>query len=194
MIRFGNICDQDPEKGLVRVKFPDDGITSFWLPVIVQGALENKYFHPMATNELVACVMDDRNENGVVLGAIYSKSVTPDGGSADVIRVLFKDGNSIQYDTAAGELLAEIGDSKVTVSTSSAKIENGDTSLELSPAGHDIKKGGESLFAILNDLVTALLTHTHTSAAPGSPTSPPMPPALTDLTALASRIPQLLKP
>lgn len=192
MIRFGNICDQDPAKGLVRVKFQDDGITSFWLPIIVQGALENKYFHPFATNELVACVMDERLENGVVLGAIYSSAAQPDGGSADVVRVKFKDGNSIQYDTAAGELLAEIGDSKVTVTTSAATIENGDTSLELSPAGHDIKKGGESLYAILNDLMTALLSHTHTSAAPGSPTTPPVPPV--DLIAIQTRIPQLLKP
>lgn len=173
MLRFGNICDQDPAKGLVRVKFPDDGITSFWLPVIVQGALENKYFHPLAINELVACVMDENLENGVVLGAIYSEAAQPDGASADVVRVKFKDDSEIEYNTDGSRLKAIIGDSE----------------LQISADGFTIKKGGEDLKTILDDLLTALQAETHPTST--GPSGPPVNTA--DYLAIQNRLPNLFE-
>lgn len=173
MIRYGNICEQDPARGLVRVNFKDDNITSFWLPVIVQGALENKYFHPMATNELVACLMDDRLENGVVLGAIYSAGIAPDAGSADVVKVKFSDGSSIEYDTAGTRLKAIIGDCE----------------LQISADGFTIKKGGESLKSILDDLLSAVQAETHTTST--GPSGPPI--NVADYINIQGRLPNLFE-
>lgn len=173
MIRFGNICDQDPAKGLVRVNFPDDGITSYWLPVVVSGSLENKYFHPLATNELVACVMDDRLENGVVLGAIYSAAAQPDGATADIVRVKFKDGSEIQYDTAGTRLTAKMGT----------------TELQMSADGFTIKRGGEDLKTLLDDLLTAMQAETHTTST--GPSGPPI--NIADYVAIKNRIPNLFE-
>lgn len=193
-LRFGNICEVDAENCRVRVKFQADDVASYWLPVLVQGSLDTKYFHIFTVNELVVCLMDERLENGVCLGAIYSKENSPVDGADGVANVVFSDGAKVQYDTNTSEMLIEIGESKVTIIPDSLKLENNGTIYEIDAVGHDIKKGGESLNKLLTDLVTALLTHTHTSAAPGVPTGPPLPPALADFTALIARIPTLLKP
>lgn len=176
MMKFGTICDQDPEKGLVRVLFPDDGITSFWLPVVTPGSMGNKYFHIFDINEPVVCLMDNRNENGVVLGAIYTAQNAPDGGGADIARVVFSDGTAVQYDRAASELSVTIGA----------------TEFLITPDGYSIKRASETLFAIINDLITAMVAETHLSAAPGSPTGPPV--NLASYTAIQSRLSNLLLP
>lgn len=177
MIRFGIICDTDPAKGLARVKFPEDEITSFWLPVLVPGSTGNKYFHTFDTNEPVVCLMDINLENGVILGAIYGEVNAPDGGGADLARIVFSDGTEMQYDRAASEMSVKIGT----------------TEFKITPAGYSIKRASETLYAIINDFITAITTMTHISAAPGSPTTPPDPATLATLSALQTRVSTLLQ-
>ena len=173
MLKFGNICDIDAAKGLARVEFDDDGITSAWLPVVTLGSSANKYSHAFDVNEHVACLMDENAENGVIIGAIYSKAAQPDGGNKDKVRVKFSDGAEMQYDRAA---------SKLTVKVNT-------TELDVTASGFKVKRGGENLKAILTDLIDAILAETHPTGV--GPSGTPINAA--QYTAIKNRLPNLFE-
>ena len=108
MLRFGNITEIDVSKCYARVKFLDDGIVSAPLQIIVMGALSTKFFHIFDINEQVACLMDENSEDGVILGAVFSDDITPDGGGEDIVRVLFSDDSSIEYNRNSHEYNIDI--------------------------------------------------------------------------------------
>lgn len=108
MLKFGNICDTDPESGLCRVEFDDDAITSDWLPLIVKNSFNTKDFFIFDIGEHVACLMDSNAENGVILGAIYSQDRKPDGGATDHQRIVYKDGSTFDFDMSSGTLTIDI--------------------------------------------------------------------------------------
>ena len=108
MLRFGNITEIDVSKCYARVKFLDDGIVSAPLQIVVMGALSTKFFHIFDINEQVACLMDENSEDGVILGAVFSDDVTPNGGDKDVVRVLFPDDSSIEYNRNSHEYNIDI--------------------------------------------------------------------------------------
>lgn len=108
MLRFGNISAIDPAKGYARVTFIDDNVVSDWLQVVTLGSLQNKYSHTFDINEQVACLMDENLEDGVILGAIFSDSIAPDGANKDVVRVKFPDNSSIEYNRDTHEYNIDI--------------------------------------------------------------------------------------
>lgn len=173
MLKYGNICDIDAAKGLARVEFDDDGITSAWLPIVTSGTSGNKYSHTFDVNEHVACLMDEDAENGVIIGAIYSANEQPDGGGADKVRVAFSDGASVEYDRAAHKLTVKVGN----------------TELDVTQSGFTVKRSSESLKTILTDLIDAILTETHpTSTGPsGTPIN------AAQYTAIKNRLPNLFE-
>lgn len=169
MLRYGTITETDPNKGLARVSFPEEGIVSGWLPVIQSGTLKNKSFHTFDVSEHVACLMDENAENGVIVGAIYSKSETPGAvNGADKVGVAFESGDYIEYDRAGRKY----------------KIKTNTTEFSLSNDGPKISKGSESLKKLLVDLLDTILTETHPTAV--GPTGPPINAAA--YTALKTRI------
>ena len=168
IFKYGRISEVNTATGMVRVEFREDGIVSPWMPVVMPGVSGDRYFRMHAVNELVACLVDDHVESGIVLGGIYDRNNTPDGGN--VVRVEFSDGSLIEHDKTSSALTVTTGTTEITVAA----------------AGIDIKRGGESLKAILTDLIAACETETHTSASPGSPTSPPLNVAV--YTAIKSRL------
>lgn len=173
MLRFGNICDIDAAKGLARVQFDDDNITSAWLPILTNGSGGNKFTHAFDVNEQVACLMDQQSENGVILGALYSQDEVPPVTSADIVAVKFADDTLVKYDRAAHKLSVVIGT----------------TEMEVGTAGFKIKRGAETIKAVLSDLLDQLVAETHISAAPGSPTSAPV--NLAQYTAIKARVANL---
>lgn len=156
MLKFGKITSTDPAKARVRVEFQEDRTVSFWLPVLMQNTGETKTFRLFSTGETVACLMDERCETGVVLGAIYTNANTPDDSAT--VRWEFSDGAIFEYDAGLSKMTANISG----------------TIMEATPAGWAIKKTGDSLRAIVSDIMQQLALETHTSAAPGSPTTPPL--------------------
>lgn len=156
-LRFGTISKIDADKGLARVSFEEDGIESAWLPVLQKKTLKDKHFHIPDKDEHVACLMDEHAENGVILGAVYSKNENPGGvKGADKVGVEFESGDAIEYDRGANKL----------------KVKTGTTEVHVAAAGPTIKKGGESLKTILMDLLTQLEAETHPT--PVGPTGPPV--------------------
>lgn len=156
IFKYGRVCEVNAATGMVRVEFREDNIVSPWLPIVQPGVSGDRYFRMHAVNELVVCLLDDYIESGVVLGGIYDRNNTPDGGNVNSVE--FSDGSLVEFDKATSALTVTTGTTEITVAA----------------AGIEIKRGGESLKAILTDLLTACETETHTSASPGSPTTPPV--------------------
>lgn len=157
MLRFGKISEYNPEKGVARVHFNDDEIVSDWLPIVVPQSKDTKFSAPLDVEEHVCCMMDSNAENGVVLGAVYSKSENPSNGGKDVYCVEFKNGDRIEYNRNTRVHKIKIGTSEYSISNS---------------GGHTIKRGSESLKTILSDLMVALQAETHPTAV--GPTGPPL--------------------
>jgi phage baseplate assembly protein V len=122
MLKYGLIKEIDANKGLVKVSFDDDEIVSGWLPVLKQGTKSNKYFHIFDSGEHVACMMDEHCENGVVLGAIYSKDETPGSvKGADIAGVVFSDGTVVKYDRSSHKLTIQT-DGNVEITAEKLKV------------------------------------------------------------------------
>lgn len=170
---FGKIWASLPDKGMVRVEFEEDGITTAELPYLVTGGGATKVIYPLPVGAQVACMMDERCEYGVVLGPIYSETDTPDGGSEDKFRLVFSDGTVIEYDTAGHRLTATVGD----------------TDFQVSQDGYTIKRGGESLMQIMDDLLMAIQAETHPTST--GPSGPPVNAA--DYVAIQQRLPDLFE-
>ena len=173
MLKFGIISEVDTSKGLARVNFDDDNIVSGWLPVSVPKVLNDKFFAMPDVNEHVWCVMDDNAENGVIGGSIYSAASQPVGGGADLVAVQFSDGSRVEYDRIGHKLTITVGDSV----------------LKVSQAGLTIKKGSESLKIINDDMLQAIIQHTHpTGTGPsGAPINANV------FTSIKNRLPNLLE-
>lgn len=173
MLKFGIISEVDASKGLARVNFDDDNIVSGWLPVSVQKGLNDKFFAMPDVNEHVWCVMDDNAENGVIGGSIYSAASQPAGGGADLVAVQFSDNNRVEYDRANHKLTITVGDSVLKVSQS----------------GLTIKRGSESLKVINDDMLQAIIQHTHPTGT--GPSGAPI--NLAVFTSIKNRLPNLLE-
>lgn len=91
--------EQDAQGARVRVTFPDhDQMLSYWLPVVVFKTQDDKAYWMPDLGEQVVCLMDEHDEAGAVLGAIYSIVDTPPVQSADKCHISFRDGATFEYD------------------------------------------------------------------------------------------------
>lgn len=89
----------DPRGRRARVKFEqEDGVQSFWLRVLSKGAAGMKATHMPAIGEQVACLVDWRGEDGVIIGSVYSEADPAPTGAADVDHVTFSDGTVHEHD------------------------------------------------------------------------------------------------
>ena len=103
--RAAIVKTQDLAGGRVRVNFPDrDNLLSWWLPIITPKTQDDKFYWMPDIGEQVVCLMDAHDENGAVIGAIYSAVDTTPVESADKFHVTFKDGAAFEYDRAAHAL------------------------------------------------------------------------------------------
>jgi phage baseplate assembly protein gpV len=147
MLEFGIISEYDAAKGKARVKFDHQGIVSDWLPILVRGALDTIDEFPYDPDELVACLMDEHCEYGVILGAVNSDDFCPDAKDKNISQLKFKDGLIIQYDRSAKKY--------------DLKLQN--TELIMTESGFTIKRSSESLNKILSDLIDKILLLTVTT-------------------------------
>jgi phage baseplate assembly protein gpV len=100
-LRVGIVHAQDAASARVRVVFPDyDQMLSYWLPVLFAKTQNDKEYWIPDIGEQVVCLMDLRDEAGVVLGAIYSSVDLTPVDSADKWRLQFRDSTSFEYDRA----------------------------------------------------------------------------------------------
>ncbi len=99
MYRVGIVKAQDVIRARLRVTFPDrDQMESWWLPVVFPKTQNDKAYWLPDVGEQVICTMDEYDEDGAVLGAIYSSSDPTPVASADKLHWTFKDGATFEYD------------------------------------------------------------------------------------------------
>lgn len=170
---FGTVWASLPDKGMVRVEFDEDSITSAELPYLVTGGGDTKIIYPLPVGAQVACLMDERCEYGVVLGPIYSETSVPNGGAENKFRLVFSDGTIIEYDTDGHRLTASVGT----------------TDFQVSRDGFTIKRGGESLLTIMDDLLAAVQAETHSTST--GPSGPPI--NIAEYVAIQARLPQIFE-
>lgn len=124
MYRRGVVAEVDAERCRVRATWPQfEDAQSCWLDVLQQNAGANADFRVFDVGEVVACLLDERAETGVVLGAVYDTNNKPPTTNPDVRLVKFSDGTTISYDRSAHRVLVALADgAEVVVKGGSQKV------------------------------------------------------------------------
>ena len=148
---------QDAANARVRVSFPDrDQMESWWLPVIFAKTQNDKMYWIPDVGEQVVCAMDEHDEDGAVLGAIYSSVDRPPTTSADKVHWLSKDGAVFEYDRSAHSLEVNLPDrGTVTIAANGASITiDGSGNVAVTAFGQIQLAGGGPGVARIGDATT----------------------------------------
>lgn len=117
LVSFKNGIVEDSKPGWAIIRFPDiDDLLTQWLPVVHSKTQDDKQFWTLDIGEQVKCLMDDRLEDGCILGAIYSEVDVPPTDDPDEYGITFKDGAWFSYNRRTGLFTALIiGDAIIEV-------------------------------------------------------------------------------
>lgn len=137
-LRIGIVRALDAAAARVRVVFADhDQMQSWWLPVVVPKAQSDKVYWMPDIGEQVVCLMDEHDEAGAVLGAIYSSADPAPVSSPDKFHLGFHDGTVIEYDRVAHSLnITLCAEAIATVGAPGGiTLKSGGSQVTVSPAG-----------------------------------------------------------
>jgi phage baseplate assembly protein V len=157
--RVGIVTVQDASHCRVRVIFPDrDQMQSWWLPVVVAKTQSDKAYYLPDIGEQVICLMDEYDEDGAVLGSVYSSvDMAPGGVSANNVHWRAQDGASFDYDRSSHRLTVSApAGATVSITASGATIAiDASGNINVTAAGQ-IRLGAGSLKGVarLGDSVT----------------------------------------
>ena len=154
MYRVGIVKAQDAANACVRVTFPDrDQMESWWLPIVFAKTQDDKAYWIPDVGEQVVCMMDEYDEDGAVLGAIYSNVDRPPVASADIVYWTAKDGATFKYDRSIHSLELTIPHGgTITISANGASIAiDGSGDVLVTAAGQIQLAGGGSGIARIGD-------------------------------------------
>jgi phage baseplate assembly protein V len=169
--RVGLVTQQDVQNCRVRVVFPDhDQMVSWWLPVVVPKTHNDKAYWLPDLGEQVVCLMDAHDEDGAVLGAIYSQGqqgdATPPQMTGNKWHVTFQDGATVEYDRNLHTLAISVpanGTINITV--------NGGN-LNLAAPNGDITFKTNQHQDSVNGIINTYNSHTHTDPQGGTTGTP----------------------
>ena len=103
--RIGIVSKVSPVSGEARVVFDDlDGLETDELPVLFAKTLQDRYFAMPDVGEHVACLMDERFETGVILGAVYDDTNLPPEGNQDRDYIRWGNGAFVEHDRKTGRI------------------------------------------------------------------------------------------
>lgn len=129
-LRHGIVREVDGKRGLARVEFQDqDGVASWWLSVVqplASGSASRAYAMPEIGSQ-VACQTDERGEEGIVVGAVYSDKDQPPVSDPNHIHLDLGGGFSLDIDKA-GQKIAINAPAGTTIAS-------GDSSYRIGPDG-----------------------------------------------------------
>lgn len=98
-LKFGTITQIDTIAGRARIKMPEhDGIVSYWLPIAHAKTSGDQFCALPEVGQHVAVLMDDRHEDGAIIGAIYSGGNKPPVDGKNKFYMRFSDGAVFEYD------------------------------------------------------------------------------------------------
>lgn len=168
MHRTGIVSQVDAATHRVRVRWPaQDNVESQWLAVAVPAAFEARSFALPRVGEQVVALLDERAEDGVVVGSVYSAADPPPAVGPTVRRAEWPDGAAVEYDPTTQRM-------RITLPAGGT--------LELAGAASAIALATrvESELAAIQ---TALDSHTHPA---GALVAPPLGGPVTGMTGAAS--------
>ena len=154
MYRVGIVKAQDAANARVRVTFPDrDQLQSWWLPVVFAKAQNDKAYWIPDVGEQVVCMMDEYDEDGAVLGAIYSSVDRPPVTNADKLHWGFKDGANFEYDRSTHSFQMGIPNGgTVTIAANGSSIAlDGSGDVAIVATGQIVLAGGGPAIARVGD-------------------------------------------
>lgn len=183
---IGEITEIDAENMLAKVVVRDfDDTTTDWIMV----AIPNNFYHMPAVGDQCVLWMDEQFEEGVIIG--YVNNTKP---YKDAKTVGFKfPGVSVEINIDSGATKIKLsGDAELEAPNFKLKGNmqldgtldvTGDATLksklsvskDVAVTGKLDANGVIKSMTDVQAVAIKLLTHTHTSAAPGSPTSPALP-------------------
>lgn len=132
--RRGLVTEVDAATARVRVQLPDaDGVVTDWLPVVAPVALGARFYGLPRVGSQVVVLLDEHLEDGVVVGAIYSKADPAPISAPRTLYLELEDGTKITLDPEAslvrvetpGQLQAQAG-GNVTVQAGGNATVNAD--------------------------------------------------------------------
>lgn len=124
-MRLGEVTSIDCARAKVRVTFDDeDGMTSYWLPVMQRNTIANQdYWLPDIGEDVICVFFCEGVEDGFVLGSIYAGDVKPPENNGDKRTVVFKDGTRVSYDRAQHHLDIAIDETTLHADRSKVNIQ-----------------------------------------------------------------------
>jgi phage baseplate assembly protein V len=158
--RRGIVEEVDAATCRVRVRFPQEqDLLSGWLDVLQGSTHEDKYYRIPPKGNQVAVLLDEQNEAGCVLGAVYSTADAPPADADNVVVVTLSDGFEIKYNKTTHVLAVTVpsGGSLELCGSSSLVALATKVETELKAFVNDYKAHGHIAGTLL------------LSAAPGSP-------------------------
>lgn len=165
MLKFGIVTAINSLTAKARVEFADDGIVSYWLPILQKKTLKDKYYSIVDIGEQVACLMDENSEDGVILGAIYTNLDSVPGISKEQHLIKFEDGSFIEFNKERQQLTIVAKTVSIVADIfHTGKLENTDGIISATDIT-DKKSSMQGIRDVFN-------SHTHTGNQ-GSPTSAP---------------------
>ncbi len=128
--RIGTVVARDVDGCRVRVKFEDrDDVVSYWLGVLVPKTRDDKFYVMPDIGEQVVCLLDERLEDGEVLGARYSTADAPVVADGDVFSIRFKDGTVMEYNRATHKATVNNGSGEVEITAATGVTINADVTI-----------------------------------------------------------------
>jgi phage baseplate assembly protein V len=181
--RNGLVVAQRFNPPAVRVQFPDrDAIQSYWLSIIARGSQNDKDYWMPDIGEQVCVLMDQNDENGGVLGTVWSTTDTVGTGTASNRFIQYSDGTLISYDRSTHAYVLSLGQvGSVTINTPSGNKINWDSSgnLNLTTGSGEVincSQGGQAVsdaLVLVSKFLTQFNSHIHSGISIGNDTTSP---------------------
>lgn len=154
----GTIKENDAKTGRSRVEFADeDGVVSHWLAWNMPAAGGgSKIFNQPDIGSQVNCLVDRHADDGIIMGARYSKQDAPPTQNGKLLKMLLEGGLDFEYDKAAGTLVLKLP-AGLTIEAGSVTIKGA-----VAITGASLIHNGKNVGS----------THTHVSAPSGPPGVP----------------------
>jgi phage baseplate assembly protein V len=175
VFRVGIVKIQDVQTARVRVAFPDrNQLVSWWLPIVTPKSQNDKAYWIPDVGEQVVCFMDEYDEDGAVLGAIYSQVDTTPVQSADKWHITMQDGSTFEYDRSNHTFAINIAPNSSTLDIivngpANLTVQNGDVNLSAVNGNITLKTNEHS--DSVNGIIDMYNQHTH--PMPGGTTGVP---------------------
>ena len=125
LVKVGRIVAVNPKKATARVEFEDRDRTVSWeIPVLHNHTHKDKTYWIPRIGELVYVLTPSLGEGlGVIIGSSYNSQDPPPESDGNIVKILFEDGTTIQYDKGSHKLyIHSVGDIEITVNNGNGTV------------------------------------------------------------------------